>query len=243
MARSSAVSFPGLFRISPGTLIFPRSWSSPASPKAADRSRAQAEELAEPHRQYRDVDGVGRGVLVELLELEQRQTIGSDRRSIASESDLHHGVRLPRRKTGASIRASLVQPADGIPLLAQRVRRGSRLPAARCPPGGPCRLPERGRTGCSRRHPAIRPTGLLPSPTAAAACPRKRSKCSGSTGPLTSSRSTALWENRVLHSHPSSSGTRSRPNRTSPGRKVNSSLPETVWRSARWRYAVSQPGE
>ena len=33
-----------------------------------------------------------------------------------------------------------------------------------------------------------------------------------------------LWANRVLHSHPSSSGSRSWPNSTSPGRKVKSSL-------------------
>ena len=49
------------------------SWSRPATPNARTCLGAAAEVLGQPHRQHRDVERVRRRVLVELLQLQQRQ--------------------------------------------------------------------------------------------------------------------------------------------------------------------------
>ena len=163
MARSSAVSLPGLVRISRGILILPRSWSSPASPNAAHRRRAHAEELAERHGQHRDVDGVGRGVLVELLELEQRQ----HHRLTAVHRQRErpdHAVGLERSGDPAPVAGLLVQPA--------RPRRAPRAASTPASPLAAARRPRR-RSGAvhpdpaepdaRRRRPARRPTDASPA--------------------------------------------------------------------------------
>ena len=88
-------------------------------PEGPDRRPAQLEILPQGHREHRHVHRMGGGVLVELLELQERQhhgLLGVHR----DRQRAHHRIRLDHGDLGAVLNL-LVDPVHGVPLFAERV--------------------------------------------------------------------------------------------------------------------------
>ena len=164
IARSSSVSLPGLVSTSSGMRILPMSCSRPATPIARISLRPAAERLGQSHRQHRDVQRMRRRVLIELLELEQRQ----HHPAVA----VHRHRQRPHDRLGLeqrdrSVRPHLgLQPAKGLGLFAEReVQRRHRqrgaaasrsIASCPCRPTAPNRMPSdricRASLGIDRRQ-------------------------------------------------------------------------------------------
>ena len=157
MRRSSSVSLPGLVSTSIGMRILPMSCSRPATPIARTCRFGTPSDCGQRHRQHRDVERVRRRVLIELLQLQQRQhhaPVGraspptatarpprppsAARRPGRGSRPAASGRSRPRRRASGRACVSAAAPASACPCEPHRAEADAERPhlaaARRCPP-------------------------------------------------------------------------------------------------------------